>query len=60
MAGRESLELTPETISQADAVLISTNHDGLDYQMLADNATLIIDTRNAMKDFPGKAVVVKA
>jgi UDP-N-acetyl-D-glucosamine dehydrogenase len=52
--------LTPETISQADAVLISTNHDGLDYQMMADNATLIIDTRNAMKDFPGKATVVKA
>lgn len=60
LAGRESLELTPETISQADAVLISTNHDGLDYQMLADNATLIIDTRNAMKNFAGKAVVVKA
>jgi len=60
LAGRESLELTPETISQADAVLISTNHDGLDYQMMADNATLIIDTRNAMKDFPGKATVVKA
>ncbi|NBR51748.1 MAG: nucleotide sugar dehydrogenase [Alphaproteobacteria bacterium] len=60
LAGRESLELTPETISQADAVLISTNHDDLDYQMLADNSTLIIDTRNAMKDFPGKAIVVKA
>jgi UDP-N-acetyl-D-glucosamine dehydrogenase len=60
LAGRESLQLTPETISQADAVLISTNHDGLDYQMMADNATLIIDTRNAMKDFPGKATVVKA
>ena len=60
LAGRKSLELTPETISQADAVLISTNHDGLDYQMLADNATLIVDTRNAMKDFLGKATVVKA
>jgi UDP-N-acetyl-D-glucosamine dehydrogenase len=60
LAGRESLELTPETISETDAVLISTNHDGLDYQMMADNATLIIDTRNAMKDFPGKAKVVKA
>ncbi|MCH1541992.1 MAG: nucleotide sugar dehydrogenase [Alphaproteobacteria bacterium] len=60
LAGRESLELTPETISQADAVLISTNHDGLDYQMLADNSALIIDTRNAMKDFSGKATVVKA
>ena len=60
LAGRESLELTPETISQADAVLISTNHDDLDYQMLADNSKLIIDTRNAMRDFSGKATVVKA
>ena len=60
LAGRESLDLMPETIACFDAVLISTNHDGLDYQMLADNATLIIDTRNAMRDFPGKATVVKA
>ena len=60
LAGRESLDLTPETISQFDAVLISTNHDGLDYQMLADNANLIIDTRNAMKGLSGQAVVVKA
>jgi len=60
LAGRESLDLTPAKISQFDAVLISTNHDDLDYQMLADNAKLIIDTRNAMRDFAGQAVVVKA
>lgn len=60
LAGRESLELTPEIVAGFDAVMISTNHDGLDYQMLADNATLIIDTRNAMKDISGEAVVVKA
>jgi UDP-N-acetyl-D-glucosamine dehydrogenase len=36
MAGRASLDLTPEVIADFDAVLISTNHDGLDYQMLAD------------------------
>jgi UDP-N-acetyl-D-glucosamine dehydrogenase len=60
MAGRASLDLTPEVIADFDAVLISTNHDGLDYQMLADWAKLIIDTRNAMKEFSGKATVVKA
>ena len=60
LAGRESLDLTPEAISQMDAVLISTNHDGVDYQILADNAKLIIDTRNAMKGISGPAVVVKA
>ena len=60
LAGRTSLDLTPETVSGFDAVLISTNHDGVDYQMMADHATLIVDTRNAMKEFSGKAVVVKA
>ena len=60
LAGRESVDLTPETVSGFDIVLISTNHDGLDYQMLAEEAKLIIDTRNIMKNFVGKAVVVKA
>ena len=60
LAGRESVELTVETLSDFDAVLISTNHDGIDYQTLAKNSKVIIDTRNAMKDIVGKAVVVKA
>ena len=60
LAGRESVDLTPETVSGFDVVLISTNHDGLDYQMLADDAKIIVDTRNAMKEFQGRAVVVKA
>ncbi len=60
LAGRESVDLTPETVSAFDVVLISTNHDGLDYQLLADEAKIIVDTRNAMKEFQGRAVVVKA
>ena len=60
LTGRKSVELCPETISMFDAVLISTNHDGLDYQMLANEAKLIIDTRNAMKGISGQALVVKA
>jgi UDP-N-acetyl-D-glucosamine dehydrogenase len=60
LAGRTSIDLTPENLLRFDAVLISTNHDGLDYQMLADQAKLIVDTRNVMKNLSGKAVVVKA
>jgi UDP-N-acetyl-D-glucosamine dehydrogenase len=60
LAGRKSIDLTPEAISNFDVVLISTNHDGLDYQLLADEAKIIIDTRNAMKEFAGRSVVVKA
>ena len=60
LAGRKTIDLTPEAISGFDVVLISTNHDSVDYQMLVDHAKLIVDTRNAMKDFAGNAVVVKA
>jgi UDP-N-acetyl-D-glucosamine dehydrogenase len=48
-AGQESLPLTAETIAAHDAVLISTDHDGVDYGLIASAAPLIIDTRNAME-----------
>lgn len=45
----ESQPFTPETIAAADAVIIVSGHHCLDYQMLADRASLIIDTVNAMR-----------
>ncbi|MSP11381.1 MAG: nucleotide sugar dehydrogenase [Chloroflexi bacterium] len=45
----ESQPFTPETIAAADAVIIVSGHHSLDYQMLADRASLIIDTVNAMR-----------
>ena len=60
LAGRRSIELDEAALSGVDCVLISTDHDDVDYQFLADHARLIIDTRNAMKNISGKAVVVKA
>jgi UDP-N-acetyl-D-glucosamine dehydrogenase len=47
LKGRESVELTPEAVSAYDAVLISTDHDAVDYAMLAEHAALLVDTRNA-------------
>jgi UDP-N-acetyl-D-glucosamine dehydrogenase len=47
LAGRESVTWNIESIGQYDAVLISTDHDGVDYCALAKSARLIIDTRNA-------------
>lgn len=45
----ESVELTPESIKSFDAVLLSTDHDNFDYKMIASNAKLIVDTRNAFE-----------
>lgn len=47
----ESTPLTPDSITNADAVLIATHHRAFDYALLARHARLVVDTRNAMKPF---------
>ena len=47
IAGRESIAWDTHLISGYDAVLIATDHDGVDYQELAKVADLVVDTRNA-------------
>jgi UDP-N-acetyl-D-glucosamine dehydrogenase len=47
-AGTKSVKWNRKTISGFDAVLISTAHDGVNYQQLAEWAQLIVDTRNVM------------
>jgi UDP-N-acetyl-D-glucosamine dehydrogenase len=49
--------LTPELVAGADAVLIVTDHKGVDYAMVADKARLVLDTRNALCAFPHDKVV---
>lgn len=48
LAGRRSVELRPETVAAYDAVLIATDHDIVDYELLDAHAKLILDTRNAL------------
>jgi len=56
---RSGVGLTKEELRRADAVVIVTNHRTVDYQMLMDNASLIVDSRNAMaKTTKTKARVV--
>ncbi len=47
-----SVEATAERVREADVVVIVTNHDAFPYEMIAENARTIIDTRNALKDVP--------
>jgi UDP-N-acetyl-D-mannosaminuronate dehydrogenase len=35
-------------------VLVATHHAAYDWQMVADHAKLIVDTRNALRDVKGK------
>ena len=59
LEGMKSVPLNEKTLKAYDAVLISTNHSYISYQDLANNALLILDTRNAMKNITGKAIIIK-
>jgi UDP-N-acetyl-D-glucosamine dehydrogenase len=57
MAGRTSLPFDTALFSGFDAVLVCTDHDGVDYAAIAKACDLIIDTRNAMRDCAHEGVV---
>jgi len=37
--------------TEADCVVLVTNHTGFDYAAIAENSRLIVDTRNAFRNF---------
>lgn len=52
-----SVELTPDTLKQYDCVILSTAHKAFDYDLIAQHANLIIDTRGAFKRFNQENIV---
>ena len=46
LAGRASQALTAQTLAGYDAVLLATDHDDVDYALIAASARLVVDTRN--------------
>ncbi|MCB0037704.1 MAG: UDP-N-acetyl-D-glucosamine dehydrogenase, partial [Anaerolineales bacterium] len=53
-----SVELNDEQLQSADCVVIVTNHNVYDWGHIADNAPLIVDTRNAIKE-RGRSSIIK-
>jgi UDP-N-acetyl-D-glucosamine dehydrogenase len=45
-----SVGINPEILSQFDCVLIATDHDIFDYEMIQKNSQLIVDTRGRYRD----------
>ena len=48
-----AVEPSTDALAAADCVLILTSHSAFDYAEIAEKASLVVDTRNAMKDFRG-------
>jgi UDP-N-acetyl-D-glucosamine dehydrogenase len=53
------LEAMPqdEALSVADCIVIVTDHRNIDYEQVAEKASLIVDTRNAMKGIQSGKIV---
>lgn len=49
-----SVPLSADTLEGYDCVIIATHHSAFDWQMIADHAPLIVDTRNALRNVSGR------
>ena len=54
-----SIDLTKESISSSDCIVIVTDHTVLDYKLIAENANLVLDTRNVLNAFKGNTKIIK-
>jgi UDP-N-acetyl-D-glucosamine dehydrogenase len=50
-----SVDLTPATVAAFDVVILTTDHDSFDYELIASQSQLLIDTRGRF--IPGDQVV---
>src|SRR3990170_3125602 len=51
-----SLDLTPSNLQSMDCAVLLTDHSAFDYELIATHSPLIIDTRNALKEFSGSEI----
>jgi len=59
--GMTSVDISPEALRGYDCVLVATDHSAYDWQLIADHAPLVVDTRNALRDVGGpRDHIVKA
>jgi UDP-N-acetyl-D-glucosamine dehydrogenase len=54
-----SIDLNRATLERFDAVVVTTDHSGFDYQMVLEHARGVVDTRNALgRALPGEMPAV--
>ena len=49
--GEQSLDLNIQNIKEQDAIVITTDHSNVNYELIGEHAKLIVDTRNVMTKF---------
>ena len=57
---KSSVPLTGEKLGEYDCVVIATDHSCYDYEFIARNSALVLDTRNATRGIDCNGKIVKA
>ncbi len=55
--GLESVELTADTLSSCDAVVITADHRSVDYDLVLEHARIVVDPRDGLRGRSGKAAI---
>jgi UDP-N-acetyl-D-glucosamine dehydrogenase len=50
----QSVDLSAETLANADVVVLTTNHSAFDVEFIQQHAQMIVDMRNMVKDSGAK------
>jgi UDP-N-acetyl-D-glucosamine dehydrogenase len=53
-----SVALTAEALRRSDAVILVTDHTAVDYGLVAEHASLVLDTRGVMRGLQGNGRIV--
>jgi UDP-N-acetyl-D-glucosamine dehydrogenase len=54
-----SVKLNKETLAHSDCVVIVTDHSNVDYDLVAEHAKLIVDTRNVLRSATDRKKIVR-
>jgi len=53
----ESVPLAAKALEEADVVVVTTDHEGVDYQLVLDRAEIVVDPRNALRGRTGRPII---
>jgi UDP-N-acetyl-D-glucosamine dehydrogenase len=53
----QSINLKPDVLQSVDCVLVLTDHSIFDYGMIASHSPVIVDTRNALRNFSSPNII---
>jgi UDP-N-acetyl-D-glucosamine dehydrogenase len=59
LKNKKNINISPNILKKYDLILLLTDHDYLNYNMIQKNSKLIIDTRNSFSNSKNQKDIIK-